>query len=556
MQWKKSSLIFLFLTGFLSVGAQDKLLGILQEELNRNMLTLQDQQSKPYYISYRVNDQKTYRMEVEFGQLVDSGWTHDRKFTIAVRVGDPALDNTHPVTNDGYYFFRSRGPSIPVEDSALSIKQVLWRFTDVEYRKAMEDYSKVIANQAITVGNEDTSPDFSIEKPVTYYEPPLEDKEIQMDVRLWEERLKRLTAILLQNPDLLSGTATLIFTIERKYFVATDGSSIVENRMACRVFVSGDTKAEDGMFLPLYNSYFAFSPANLPAESIMLEDTKTMSALLSRLKTAPVADSYSGPAILASESAGVFFHEIFGHRIEGQRLKDETDAQTFKKKVGEKVLNENLSIVFDPTVSEFRDFYLNGAYKYDDQGQPAKRVDVIKNGVLIEFLMSRTPIEGFSNSNGHGRAQAGLQPVSRQSNMFVSSNRPKSTKELRSMLIKEAKKQGKEYGYLFVSTQGGFTMTGRFIPNAFNVTPLVVYRIYADGRPDELVRGVDLVGTPLSIFSNIAAAGDDYGLFTGTCGAESGGVPVSTVCPSLFVRQIETQRKPKSQSKLPILPRP
>ena len=122
--------------------------------------------------------------------------------------------------------------------------------------------------------------------------------------------------------------------------------------------------------------------------------------------------------------------------------------------------------------------------------------------------------------------------------------------------LEEAKKQGKEYGYLFVSTVGGFTFTDRFIPNAFNVTPTLVYRVYVDGRPDELVRGVDLIGTPLSIFSQVEAAGNDYGIFTGTCGAESGGVPVSTVCPTVFVKQIETQRKAKSQEKQPILSRP
>jgi TldD protein len=140
--------------------------------------------------------------------------------------------------------------------------------------------------------------------------------------------------------------------------------------------------------------------------------------------------------------------------------------------------------------------------------------------------------------------------------MFVESKKPLTNEQLRKALISEAKNQGKEYGYLFVSTVGGFTMTGRYMPNAFNVTPTEVYRIYTDGRPDELVRGVDLVGTPLSIFSNIEAAGKDYGLFTGTCGAESGGVPVSTVCPTVFVKQIETQRKEKNQNRLPILPRP
>ncbi len=170
--------------------------------------------------------------------------------------------------------------------------------------------------------------------------------------------------------------------------------------------------------------------------------------------------------------------------------------------------------------------------------------------------MSRCPIEGFDHSNGHGRAEAGKQPVTRQSNLIVKTSNPLSMEDLRKKMIDELKIQGKEYGYLFEDVMGGFTMTGRYIPNAFNVTPTEVYRIYADGRPDELVRGVNLVGTPLAMFSQIEEAGDTPEVFTGFCGAESGRVPVTAISPVLFVKRIETQKKIKSQERPPILPRP
>ena len=109
---------------------------------------------------------------------------------------------------------------------------------------------------------------------------------------------------------------------------------------------------------------------------------------------------------------------------------------------------------------------------------------------------------------------------------------------------------------MFKDIQGGFTITGRTIPNAFNVLPTEVYRIYADGRPDELVRGVDLVGTPLVILSMVSEIGDQYDIFNGMCRAESGSVPVSAVSPALLLTQIEVQKKSKSQERQPILPRP
>ena len=310
------------------------------------------------------------------------------------------------------------------------------------------------------------------------------------------------------------------------------------------------------MVLPLYKSYFAFKPENLPGDEEIISDVNEIVKKLKALKDAPVVEPYAGPALLSGIAAGVFFHEIFGHRIEGQRQKSESDAQTFKKKVGQNVLPGHMSVIMDPTIDSYNGEALNGYYKYDDQGIKGKKVTVVENGVLKNFLMSRCPIENFPNSNGHGRAEAGRQPVSRQSNLIVETTKPLSMEQLRKKFIKELKNQDKEYGYLFANVRGGFTFTGRFIPNAFNVTPTEVYRVYTDGRPDELVRGVDLVGTPLAMFSQIEAAGDKPEIFTGTCGAESGRVPVTAISPFLFVKQIEMQKKSKSQEKPPILPRP
>ncbi len=180
----------------------------------------------------------------------------------------------------------------------------------------------------------------------------------------------------------------------------------------------------------------------------------------------------------------------------------------------------------------------------------------IDKGVLKGFLMSRSPIENFPLSNGHARAQPGRKPVSRQSNLIVESDKMLSETQLRQMLIEECKKQNRDFGLIFTEIAGGFTQTGRTSPNAFNVTPLVVYRVFTDGREDEIVRGVDLIGTPLTTFGKIIATGSQMEAFNGMCGAESGSVPVSAVSPSILVSEIEVQKKEKSQEKPPILPAP
>ena len=540
-----------------SPDAKDPLSAVLKDELARNMEGLAGEEISPYFLSYRVNEFKNYRIRTSFGQLMESTPDHLRKLAVHLRVGSHELDNTRQLRGSRYgIMMTDTGTDLPVDNNPDGIRQILWRETDKQFNQARELFARVQSETAIKVETEDQSDDFSHEKPVVWYEPPLETSDTEFDVRRWEEKLKEYSAIFQQHDHILKSSVIFSFSYERKYFVSSEGSDITDNRLTCRLFISGETQADDGMELPLQLSYFGFRPEDLPPHDRILADIEKMAQTLRRLREAPVADAYSGPALLSPQSAGVFFHEIFGHRVEGHRLKQEHDAQTFKQKVGDKVLNEDLSVIFDPGIERYGDFFLNGSYKYDCEGQKGRRVTVVEDGILRDFLMSRTPIEGFSNSNGHGRAQAGYQPVSRQSNLIVETSNPLSEERLREMLIDEARRQGREFGYLFVSTRGGFTMTGRYMPNAFNVTPLEVYRVYTDGREDELVRGVDLVGTPLSIFSNIGAAGDRHGIFTGTCGAESGGVPTSTVCPMVFVSQIETQRKPKGQERLPILPRP
>ena len=124
------------------------------------------------------------------------------------------------------------------------------------------------------------------------------------------------------------------------------------------------------------------------------------------------------------------------------------------------------------------------------------------------------------------------------------------------LLKEECRKQGKPYGLIFNDISGGFTQTGRYGPQAFKVIPLLVYKYYTDGRPMEAIRGVDIVGTPLASFEQIIATGNDYDVFNGTCGAESGWVPVSAIAPSILVASLEVEKKFKEQQKPPILPPP
>jgi len=557
---KKNLILFLIVVCAQQMTTQNLLLQTLKSEADRNLVELKKQPVPAYYISYRVYDLTAYSISTNFGNLIQSRLYTQRLFNAAVRVGSPEMDNTREIkeTNErGYAESNSSGyGTLGLEDNPEAWRVTLWQKTDAMYVEATKRFEKVKANIAVKVSSEDQSSDFTIETPEKYAEKPIKFTDTKFDPKPWEEKMKKYSAVFKENKDIIDASSSFTIELTHKYFADTDGAEIFENRLCYRIGMNASAKADDGMDIPLYKSYFAYDIKDLPSDEQIMADARWMSETITKLRTAPVVDSYSGPVLMSGQAASVFFHEIFGHRIEGARLKDENDAQTFKKKIGELVLPDDMSVIFEPQLKKSHGFQMNGQYVFDDEGMRGQRVEIVKNGKLTTFLMNRTPIEGFPKSNGHGRGQIQLNTFTRQSNTIIESANPKTEKELRAMMIEQLKTEGKEYGYLMDQVAGGFTMTGRYMPNAFNVTPYLVYRIYADGRPDEMVRGVDLVGTPLAIFSQITACGVDYDVFNGTCGAESGGVPVSCVSPTLYVKMVETQRKGRSQSQPPILERP
>lgn len=550
-------LIFIFYCS--NILAQDNLMRILKDELQREMSELKKQDAPPYFISIMVTNQKNYSTSASFGTLTNSSKYERTYLTISVRVGDYSLDNSHELRGDIYnpaQYDRS-AVEIPADFNEDAVRSAVWREVNRKYRQAVEAFDKVKANVAVKVREEDLSGDFAaIDKIENYYEEPLKFEELIGDKIEWENKVKKYSQPFLIEKNIYVANASLNFILLRKYLLTSEGTNIVQNQVYTQGYVHSMIKSSDGMELPLYKSYFSHLPKNMPEDKIVLADVEQMIQTLKVLCNAPVVEPYTGPAMLSGRAAGVFFHEIFGHRVEGHRMKKADDAQTFKKKVNEKVLLEDFNVVFDPHLQKYQNQDLNGYFLFDDEGVASQKVTVVDSGILKDLLMSRSPIENFARSNGHGRAMIGMNVVSRQSNLIVEPKKTLPMNELKRKLIDECKKQGKEFGLLFDDVQGGFTTTGRFLPNSFNVTPIIVYKVFTDGRPDQIVRGVDLVGTPLLIFSNITNAGDEFGIFNGYCGAESGSVPVSCVSPALLVSQVEVQKKVKSQEKPPLLPRP
>jgi len=543
---------YLLLIAFsLAAQAQSPLIKILSDELDRNYQTLKKADPAPYFIGYSVIDQEADVVSASGGALDAQNHVHQRALDVTIRTGSPQLDNYHRVNGDRPRFTVAR--AIALEDNPASIRQILWLATDQVYRAASARMIRLKADEKLRAQAGDQAPDFSKEEPSVFFSTT---PKYKFDANEWAKRLRKLSAEFTKYPGALNSSVSVEAQRVSKALVTTEGTRLEHGRLFARFFITARGKASDGMDLATLETFEADDPAKLPRDAQILAAVEKAGANLNNLLHAPLADPFVGPAILSGRATGVFFHEIFGHRIEGHRQKDESEGQTFTKSVGKPVLPEFLSIVFDPTKTEFQSTSLNGYYLYDDEGVKARPVTVVDKGILKTFLMSRSPIDGFPQSNGHGRRSPGAEIVSRQSNLFVQSSKQVSDAELRKMLIDEVKRQNKPYGLYFDQVSSGYTTTARRGLQAFTVIPLVVYRVYADGRPDELIRGVDIVGTPLTSFAKIMATSDHMEVFNGICGAESGDVPVSAIAPAILVSEIEIQRKERSQDRPPYLGRP
>jgi len=533
--------------------AADPVLEALQLELERSIQLLSEQPQKPYFIGLEVIEAQSVNIRGEEGGL--HGYTPSvRRWIHAdIRLGEPKMDSTHPLReSDADY--TSSGRSMGLGDDVGVLRRYIWSEVEKSYRESRERMQQVEADQQVLVEEENRAWDLAPTEVVTDIQerPSLAGLNLQEI----EDAVREASAVFSAATTALDPSVGLSGEAVTQWYVSSEGHSLRHGTTRFRMGVTADAIAPDGDHIQLFEAIDTASVDGLPDAAAMLAAASSLEKRLVALRAAPREEPYSGPAILSGRAAAVFFHEIFGHRVEGSRLKQVDSGQTFLNKVGEAILPPFLSVHDDPTIPQVNGIDLRGAYAYDNQGVRSSRVTLVDRGVLEGFLESRSPSTEGKVSNAHGRRQAGRAVVARQGNLVITAHKQIPEGQLRERLRSLAKKQGLDYGLYIEDISGGFTFTGTYMPNAYQINVLLAHRIYVDGRPDELVRGIDFIGTPLQTFSKIVAAGEQVEVFNGSCGAESGWVPVSAAAPSMLLTQVEAQRQMKGQAKPPLLEPP
>ncbi len=511
----------------------------------------------PYFVSYQVKDVTRHEIGGRYGALFDDGHRRDRNLFVDVRVGGYAFDSSGP--DDQALLLGAEGPTwyapkdAPLDGDTTALRNALWLATDERYKEALSSYLKKKSREIYRRDEPDRAPSFSREAPARHVDPR---RPFPFDRERWKAAVREGTALFRAHPEIFDSSMKVVAEKQVRWFASSEGSGIVTEQTVYGLHVAAVARALDGQLLENGRDFYARTEAELPSPATVRAAVAKVIAELEALRRAPAIDPYTGPAILEPEATGVLFHEAVGHRLEGERLDDDKEGQTYKGQIGQRVLPPFLTIVDDPTLESVSGVALNGTYGFDEQGVAARRTVLVKEGRLETYLLSRKPVKPFERSNGHGRSQGSRPPMARMANLVVESSKKVSMPELKKLLMAEAKRQGKPYGLVIRDITGGNTNTASYGYQAFKGTPRLVYRVDATTGKEELVRGVELVGTPLTSVNKVLATSDEVRVFNGYCGAESGYVPVATVAPAALVGEIELQRVARQNERSAILPSP
>jgi predicted Zn-dependent protease len=533
-------------------------LGAMEAELERSMARLRlPGYEPPYFVGYTVRDLVTTQVGARFGALYDDTQRHDRILFADVRVGSYELDSSGG--NEPMLLLGSDGPSwvaprdAPLDPDPAALRNALWLVTDERYKEALSNFLKKRSRDVYREEAEPRAASFTREPPQRHVDPP---RTLAFDRERWRRIARRTSALFKAHPNVFDSGVRVSAERQIRWIATNEGTRLVTESTLVGVHVQATARAPDGQLLETSRDFYGPGEGDLPSEAALAAAVAEVAAELKALQAAPVIDPYTGPAILDPEAAGVLFHEAVGHRLEGERLDDDKEGQTFKGQIGRPLLPAFLSVHDDPTLASAAGTRLNGHYAFDDQGVPAERVTLIRDGALERYLLSRKPVRPFERSNGHGRAQGGRAPAARMANLIVESRKAVTREELKAQLLAEVRRQGRPYGLVIRDISGGNTNTASYGYQAFKGTPRMVFRVDAATGREELVRGVELVGTPLASVNRVLSTSDGQRVFNGFCGAESGYIPVSTIAPALLVQEIELQRVARQNERATVLPSP
>jgi TldD protein len=572
-------------------GETDKTLFAMHDELERSMTRLQiSGMAKPFYIEYRLLDLDIKNVTASFGSLIAGGTSRIRSMTVNVRVGDYHLDSSNFVSEDGFQGFLGQSGEVGIDRDYDSLRQDLWLATDQAYKAAITQMSlKQAFLRSLTKPPE--IDDFSHAQPIVRIDPRMEPDWTSRD---WEKEARQASQVLRKFSEIYGTRVNYYLIYTTEYLMTSEGTTIRTSHSLAAVDAAMDTQAEDGM--PLHNFYAVYvpRPADLPPPEVIADGLAKAGTQLMELRASPLVPDYTGPVLLDPHAAGSVLAQLLAPSLSGARqplsmvpafdqMLDRIGGRSeWTGRVGTRVFPTTVSLVDDPTATEFQGQPLLGAYQIDDEGVKAQRVSLVENGLLKGLLMSRRPGPDFTDSNGHGRSALLSDPRPLASNLFLETSAPLARDDLRKKFLDACKEDGHQWcleikrmdnaALSSLSSQDFSDYIGEIVGGIASGErlPLMIYRVYVADGHEELVRGGTIEGLTLRTLRNMLAVGNDPAVFTymqnsqndfagtalGAFGEAQGGIPSAVVTPSLLLDEVEIRGFHGEPRRVPIVPIP
>jgi predicted Zn-dependent protease len=555
---KRLIIVCLLIASFDARSREDPVIQAMRDEMQRSIQKLHlEKLDRPYFISYRIVDTESKEISATLGSLLGNSENRGRLLTVNVRVGDYSFDNSNFLSlgsgGAGFAAQMLAGVAVmPLDDNYNELRRQIWLATDGAYKKALEDISgKRAALQ--NKNREDDIPDFSKAAPVS-----ITDLPARVDVD-WQEavRLTRSASeALRQSPSIQASLVHFSAENRLERYLNSEGGAFTRLIPRVSVRITASTQASDGMVLGDFVSAYGYSVKDLPSEAQFRSQILNLAAELSALQAAPHADRYNGPVLFEGQAAAEVFARNFAEALPAQPATISNNAQLEEalrqpssgllNKMGARVLPEFIDVVDDPTAIREKDSLLFGGYKVDEEGVPANRTLLVRDGILKTVLSSRAPVRGVPQSTGNLR-ERGVAAT----NLFVNAGKTLSLDELHKRLVELAVKRGNRYGIVVRR------LSGR------NAT--LAYRVYVDGH-EELVRNAELSGMSVANFKDIVAVSDQRFVYTEATPQRNASLSMvpqiasapleSYVVPAMLFDDVTIQKTPGNSLKPPVANNP
>lgn len=351
----------------------------------------------PYRTVLSAMDARSYEVRAQFGAIVSENSLRMRPGVVEVVVGDAQVDSSR---------YAGMGPparqtvSLVLDDLPIALARELWTSSDTSYKAAIKQWRARETDQRAR-RDADEPADWTAAQPIVS-----ESWETLPDIDA--AKLRGIAVDSSQALWDLGGLLTgevLVQVLDGNSMLATsEGTRLAQPEGHVVIYASAAAMRADGVVIEDQLEWVARRPADLPPTATIVADVKKMGMAIKRRLAAKEVSYYEGPVVFEGEAAAAVFMFLVPTELEGTPPPPSRGSYQLRTRsgprLGRRLLPPGWRVMDDPLHVPAG---LAGGYKYDREGVPAQTIELVDDGYVREFAMSRIPRMERTRSNGHAR---------------------------------------------------------------------------------------------------------------------------------------------------------